>query len=361
MNEVYIVGVALGVEAARGALADAGTTFASIDAVYAGSAHPLSPRGVLVARELGLTGIPVQHVSNASATGLAALHEAATAIQARQADVALVIGLDSPDTALPTESVITAEGNLPPAVSFALWANQRMTECGTTARHLATVAAKNWNNARANPYAARRSEQVVDADRVLNSRPVAEPLTAMMCTPWGEGAAAAVLCSTTALDRFADGRAVRLAASVMQSERYDPVEVMKGAIVGSAALTRNTARAAMKKAGVEHADIDVVQVHDAFAIEEILYYELLGFSEPGKTEDLIEAGAFGPGSRERFGLPEFSTDGGLIARGHPGGPTGLAQIYETVHRMRTEDAVDTGLCHLLGSGGTCAVAVLQRP
>jgi len=375
MNDVYVVGVgmtvfgahgpgmgvALGVEAARAALADARTSFAGIEAVYAGSAHPLSPRGVLVARELGLTGVPVQHVSNASATGLAAVHEAATAIEAGRVDTALVIGLDSPETEMPTESVITSEGNLPPAVSFALWAGQRIGEHGTTLGHLAAVAAKNWNYARDNPFAARRAPHPVDADRILNSRIVADPLTAMMCTPWGEGAAAAVLCSGQALARFPEDRAVHLAASVTRSERYNPGEVLQGAIVGSAALTRDTARAALQQAEIGPDDVDVVQVHDAFAIEEILYYELLGFSEPGQTEELIEAGAFGPGSRKRFGLPEFSTDGGLIARGHPGAPTGLAQIWETVRRLRANDPDRIGMCHLLGSGATCIVQVLQRP
>lgn len=89
-----------------------------------------------------------------------------------------------------------------------------------------------------------------------------------------------------------------------------------------------------------------------------MYYELLGFSEPGKTEALVEKGAFGPGSRARFGLPEFSTDGGLLARGHPGGPTGLAQIWETVRRLRGKDRV--GLCHLLGAGSVCIVQALVR-
>jgi len=180
------MGVSLAVDAALAALRDAGTTFAEMDILYAGAAHPLSPRGVFVARELGLTGIPVQHVSNASATGLAAAHEAVTAIEAGRAEVALVVGFDSPETEMPTEAVITGEGHHPPVVSFALWARQRMAEFGTTPEHLAAVATKNWNYARSNPFAARRAAEPVTVERVLGSRVVADPFTSMMCTPWAK-------------------------------------------------------------------------------------------------------------------------------------------------------------------------------
>ena len=123
-------------------------------------------------------------------------------------------------------------------------------------------------------------------------------------------------------------------------------------------MSRTTAAKALQLAGLTPKDVDVVQVHDAFAVEEFIYYELLGFSKPGETEALVDEGAFGPGSRQRFGLPEFSTHGGLLAGGHPGGPTGLAQIWETVRRLRGGDKV--GMCHLLGSGSVCIVQMLVR-
>ena len=107
-------------------------------------------------------------------------------------------------------------------------------------------------------------------------------------------------------------------------------EVLEGAIVGPPQLTKSTVNSALNAANLKLDDVDIVQLHDAFAIEEIIYYELLGLCEPGQAEKLLEAGAFGPGSRAKFGLPEVSTDGGLIGRGHPGGPTGTAQIWETV-------------------------------
>jgi acetyl-CoA acetyltransferase len=354
------VGIPLAAEASIAALRDAGITFADIDILYAGAANPNSPRGVFVARELGLTGLPVQHVSNASATGLAAAHEAITAIESGRADVALVAGYDSPDTDVSSQDVIAAEGHHPPAVSFALWARERMAQYGTGPEHLAMVAAKNWNYARTNPFAARQASEPVTVERVLASRMVADPFTSMMCTPWGEGGAAAVLCSESALTRFDASRAVRVAASAFQSDRFGRNQVLEGAIVGPPQLTKSTVNNALNAANLALDDVDVVQLHDAFAIEEIIYYELLGLCEPGQADKLLEAGAFGPGSRSKFGLPEVSTDGGLIARGHPGGPTGTAQIWETVRRLREPNGARVGLCHLLGGGSICIVQVYQR-
>lgn len=352
------VGVKLGRDAALAALRDAGLTYADVDAVVVGTAHPLSPRGIFIAKELGLTGVPVQHVTNASATGLAAMHCARQTILSGDARRVLVVGMDSPHKAVPVEEIIVAEGNLPPVVSFALWAKRRMHECGTTREHLAAITAKNWNYARENPFAARRAPEPVTIERVLGSRMIADPFTSMMCTSWGEGAAAAVLCSEDAWPVASPHPRVRLAGSAFGSDAWSPELILEGAIVGPPELSQRTSAQALAQAGLKNADVDVVQVHDAFAVEELMYYELLGFAEPGKTEALVEKGAFGPGSRERFGLPEFSTDGGLLARGHPGGPTGLAQVWETVRRLRGKDRV--GMCHLLGAGSVCVVQVLVR-
>lgn len=352
------VGVKLGRDAAIAALEDAGLTFADIDAVVVGTAHPLTPRGIYISKELGLTGVPVEHVTNASASGLAAVHSARQAIHSGDAKRVLVIGVDSPQKPVSVEDIIVSEGNFPPVVSFALWAKRRMFEHGTTREQLAAIAVKNWNYARGNPFAARRASEPVTIERVLASRTVADPFTSMMCTPWGEGAAAAVLCSDDAWSAASKHPRVRLASSAFGSDNYSPGLILEGAIVGPPELSRTTAARAIKSAGVQLKDIDVVQVHDAFAVEELIYYELLGFSKPGETESLVERGAFGPGSRAKFGLPEFSTDGGLLARGHPGGPTGLAQIWETVRRLREGDRV--GVCHLLGAGSVCLVQVLIK-
>jgi len=151
----------------------------------------------------------------------------------------------------------------------------------------------------------------------------------------------------------------RIEASEFQSEVYSDRHVVEGAIVGPPEISRTTVAAALNAAGYGPKDVDIVQVHDGFAIEELVYMELFGFTEPGETERMLEQVAFGPGSRKHFGLPEVSTDGGLIGRGHPGGPSGVFQLIETSRRFRNFDD-KVGICHLLGAGSTCITQILGR-
>ncbi|MCD5422468.1 thiolase family protein [Rhodococcus pyridinivorans] len=374
MRDVYVIGAGMipngryapgsaaemTKQAARAALDDAGIEFSHLDAYISASGHPLTPRGVYLAKELGVTGLAVIHVEHASATGLAAMHTAWMGVRSGQYEAVLVVGIDCPEREQSVLEVIEGEGNLPAPALFAMWANRRMHDRGTTVEHLAKVAAKNWNYARSNPFAARRSKDVVTPEKVLASRMVAPPLTSMMCTPWGEGAAAAVVCSPEFADRIGYSRPrVAMRASHLESETYGPGHVFQGSIVGPPAMSEAAARAVVEKSGIAPADVDVVQVHDAFAIEELFYYELLGFCDEGDAEALLDKGAFGPGSRERFGLPEFSTHGGLIAGGHPGGPTGLAQVHETVRQLRDNNR-RIGMCHMLGAGSVALAQMYER-
>jgi acetyl-CoA acetyltransferase len=153
---------------------------------------------------------------------------------------------------------------------------------------------------------------------------------------------------------------VEVIASQQQSETYTEGHVFLGAVIGPAQMTRDTAVAAYEQAGVGPREIDLVQVHDAFPIEELVYYELLGFCGDGEGDRLVAEGATALGGR----IP-FSTDGGLTARGHPGGPTGLAQVHETVLQLRGEagsrqvEGARTGLCHMAGAGSVCVVHILR--
>lgn len=352
-------GRALARDAAVAALNDAGCSFEHIDAFIAGATGPTSPRAPFVAKQLGLTGIPVQQIVNASASGSSAIHSAILAIESGRHDLVLVIGYDAPERQ--TENSIAAQGYQPPVTLFAQWAMRRMHEVGTKPEHLAMIAAKNWNYARSNPYAIRRADHEVTVEEVLASKVIAAPLTAMMSTPWCMGAAAVVVASEKGLQKIgSSGRTIaKVRAAEFQSECYDDYHVFDGAIVGPSAMSTSTANAAYKRSGLSPSDIDVVQVHEAFAIEELVYMELLGFTRPGETERLVEQGAFGPGSKKQFGLPEFSTDGGLIARGHAGGPTGVCQVVETLRRFR-EAGDSIGLCHMLGAGSVCTVQIYEK-
>ncbi|HEX2484370.1 MAG TPA: thiolase family protein [Myxococcota bacterium] len=355
-------------EAGLAALRDAGIGFGDVGEAWVGimQAPPMQP--VRLMKELGLTGLPVTHVQSASATGLVAFREAAWAVASGRAEVALALGVEK-------MSELAAAGQrgrgvgrdeidgvILPAAYFALWATRRMHERGTRPEHFARIAAKNWNAGARNPLAQRRADHVVTPEEVLRSAPLADPLTAMMACPVSDGAACAVVTTVERARALRPGRAVVAPrSSALQSERYTPGHTFLGPVVGPASMTRDTARQAYDEAGVGPEDVSLALVHDAFANEELEYYELLGFCAEGDAEKLVEDGATDLGGR----IP-VSTDGGLLARGHPGGPTGLAQIHELTLQLRGEagprqlPGARVGLAHLVGGGSVCNVTLLER-
>jgi acetyl-CoA acetyltransferase len=353
-------------EAGLEALRDAGLTFADVQAAYVGHVFAAVTAGVRAMKEFGLTGIPIQRIENASATGSAAFREACLAVESGRHEIVMVVAFDKMTTLLRqaagarrpegTEDIIL------PAAFFAMWATRRMHERGTTPEHLARIAAKNWNNGALNPKSQRQPAEAVRAEHVLGSRMVAWPLTTMMSCPIGDGATVVIVARPEIARRLQPGRPlIRVVASDLQSERYAPGHVFEGPVVGPAQMTRDTAHAVYDEAGLGPEDLDVVQVHDAFAIEELEYYELLGLCPEGEAEGGIDRGDF-----ELGGRVAVSTDGGLIARGHPGGPTGLAQVWETTLQLRGEagrrqvEGARVGLCHMMGGGSVCCIHILVR-
>jgi acetyl-CoA acetyltransferase len=353
-------------DAGLAALEDAGLSFRDVQAAYVGYIFAPVMSATRTMKEFGLTGIPIQHVENASATGSAAFREACLAVASGRHDVVMVLGFDKMTAMIQQSSATTdpawLEDAILPAAFFALWATRRMHERGTKAEHLAAIAAKNFNNGALNPMSQRQADKPVTVEKVLGSRMVAWPLTTMMSCPIGDGAACAIVGRPEIARRLRPGRPlIKVLASDLQSERYAPGHLFIGPVVGPAQMTVDTSRAVYDEAGLGPKDLDLVQVHDAFAIEELEYYELLGLCAPGEAEACIEGGDFALGGR----VP-VSTDGGLIARGHPGGPTGLAQIWETTLQLRGEagkrqvEGARVGLCHMMGGGSVCAIHILAR-
>jgi acetyl-CoA acetyltransferase len=331
-REVYVLGVGMSrfgkpglkvgdraFEAGVEALEDANLAYTDVGTVYVGTVLSPPTLPVRIVKDLGLTGVPVLRVESASATGGAAFYEAVHAVASGRVEVALALGFDDPGAAnwndwredvWPlTEAVVT------PAAFFAFWAVRRMHDRGTTAETLAMIAAKNWNNAALNPMAERQPVSPVTVEQVLNSRMVAYPHTARMAAPMGGGAAAAIVGSKEALARFGNGRrAVRVAAAQAHSERYVDGHLFAGAVVGPPEMAHRASFAAYEEAGIGPEDLDVVQVHDAYAIEELLYYEEIGLCGEGEGDRLVHDGDTALGGR----IP-VSTDGGFIGRGHPAG------------------------------------------
>jgi len=353
-------------EAGMLALQDAGLSFRDVNAAYVGHIFASVMTGVRVMKEFGLTGIPVQRIENASATGSAAFREACLQVAAGTYDAVMVLGFDKMTTMIATSSAATAPENMEdsilPAGFFAMWATRRMHERGTKPEHLAKVAAKNFNNGALNPMSQRQPDKEITVEKVLASRMVAWPLTSMMSCPMGDGAACVIVGRADLAKKLRPDRpVVRVTASALQTEKYVPGHIFMGPVVGAPQMTVDTSQQVYNEAGVGPEDLDLVQVHDAFVIEEIEYYELLGLCRRGEAEKCIEQGDF-----ERGGRVAVSTDGGLIARGHPGGPTGLAQIWETTLQLRGEagkrqlDDPRIGLCQMMGGGSVCVIHILQR-
>jgi acetyl-CoA acetyltransferase len=354
------------------ALDDAGMSFADMKSAYVGHIFATAMAGVRVMKEFGCTGLPIQRIENASATGSAALREAFLAVSAGHYETAMVLGFDKMTTMIQSGTAGTAPENMEdsilPAGFFAMWATRRMHERGTKPEHLAKIAAKNWNNGAHNPMAQRQARETVTPEKVLNSGMVAWPLTKMMSCPIGDGAAAAIIGPVELAKKLHPNRpVVRIAASTLWSEVYERGHLFQGPVVGPARMTVDASNVVYNQAGVGPQDLDLVQVHDAFVIEELEYYELLGVCKRGEAEKYIDEGAFDIGGSK----PAFSTDGGLIARGHPGGPTGLAQIWETTLQLRGEagkrqvkrkngELPRLGLCHMMGGGSVCVIHILQR-
>ncbi len=354
-------------DAGLAALHDAGITLADVDEAFVGYVQPAAMIGVKAMKELGLTGLPVTHVENASATGLVAFREAAFAVHSGRAEVAMAIGFDKMSDMGRSRRPSRGTGRddldaiILPAAYFALWAQRRMHDHGTKPEHFAAIAAKNWNHGALCPWSDRQPDHEVTVDEVLASRMISEPLTAMMACPADDGAACIIVASEDWVRRHhPDRRVVRPVASALRSEDYSPGHTFMGPVVGPATMTRTTADIAYEAAGFGPDDLHLAMCHDAFANEELEYYELLGICPDGEAERLVEEGATKLGGR----IP-FNTDGGLIARGHPAGPTGLAMVHEVVQQLRGEagarqvDGARRALAHLVGGGSVCTVSVFE--
>lgn len=374
MRPVYVVGIGLhryqrlsetpyvmlGLTAVREALKDAGIEWRAVDSAYTGTALIGMAASRPMLRHLGATGIPMAQVENASASGSTAFRQACLDVASGLSDLSLAIGVDKPG---PVSSG-PAKANLRdlvgtrvvPFTHFALLTNEYMHRYGVTIEQVAAVAVKNNRNGANNPYAQRR--RAVTLEEVLAGPPISGSLTRLQCCPVGEGAAAVIVASQDGIDRLGidHSRAVRVIASVTGSER-----VYRGAKNFDAELTRETVAQAYDEACITPAALDVIELHDAFTIEELLYVEAMGLCGEGEGAAMVASGATDIG-----GKCALSASGGLLAMGHPIGPTGAGQIAEITRQLRGEAGVRqqpnarTGLAHMVGVGAVCVVHVLQK-
>ena len=325
-------------EAGRLALKDAGLLPQQIRAAFFANAYgglltgQESIRGEIVLREVGIAGIPIVNVENACAGGSTALHLAVLAVGSGYCDCALALGAEKMYigdtkrtlTALATSADVelTSDMGLQFTAIYAMRVQKRLRDGSLTLRHLADVTVKSHHNGSLNPYAQFRQE--VTAEEVLASRPIAGPLTLLMCSAISDGAAAAVVCSADAIKRMnVSSSPIRILASQLRSA------VFRFANDGERSTAARTVWAAYEQAGTGPGEIDIVECHDATAAGELLYYEDLGFCPLGEAGRLLDEGA-----TSLTGRIPFNPSGGLTSRGHPVGATGLAQIAELTWQLR---------------------------
>ncbi|OGP78128.1 MAG: hypothetical protein A2V86_03010 [Deltaproteobacteria bacterium RBG_16_49_23] len=347
MREVYIIGAgmtqfgkhpakslrSLGLEACLNALRDASVKPKEIQAGYCGNA--LAPAlqgetgvGQNVFWEVGISGIPIVNMENACASGSTALREGWMAVAGGFHDMVIIAGVEK--TVMPKGTMLnvgggeleTQLGDVFPGY-FSLIAQKHMEKYGTTREQLAKVSVKNHFNGTLNPYA--QFQKLLTIEEVLNSPMIADPLTLYSCCPNSDGAAALILCSREKT-RNINGRPVRIAASVLTTGTYDNQRDITGWEV-----EQRAAQTAYQMASLGPEDMDVVEVHDAFTISEIVHYEGLGLCPPGEGGRLIDEGA-----TELSGRIPVNPSGGLLSKGHPVGASGVAQVVEIVWQLRGE-------------------------
>jgi acetyl-CoA C-acetyltransferase len=326
-------------EAVREALDDSGLEQKDIELSVVGTVntrgYELMP-AVVVNEYSGLTGRGPVRVEAACATGSAALWTAYSAVASGQVDVAIAIGVEKMNEVDTATSLAVGGragnylwefhmyGTTFPAY-YAFYATAHMQKFGTTEEQMAMVAVKNHKYASRNPKAHFQFE--VTLEEVLKSRPIAWPLKLLDCSPISDGAAAAVLASEDVARKITD-TPVWIEAIGYSSDTSNFTR--RPHYLGLEA-TRKAAEMAYRRAGIEPRQVEVAEVHDCFTIAEIMAYEDLGWVEKGKGGIFIAEG-----QSELGGKVSVNLSGGLKAKGHPLGATGLAQIYELVKQLREE-------------------------
>ena len=362
--------------ATRAALDDARVPYTAVEQAYAGYVYGDSTSGQRALYDVGMTGIPIVNVNNNCSTGSTALFLARQAVAAGAAECVLALGFEQmapgalavkfPDRPSPFErfdeatAALVGMPDVPLALRYFGGAGMaHMRKYGTKMETFAKIRAKASRHAARNPLALLRKE--VSVDDVMAS-PVMIPgaMTRLMACPPTCGAAAAVLVAESFADRHGLAKAVWIAAQAMTTDTpstFDTHDMMR--VVGYD-MAQAAARQVYEAAGIGPADVDVVELHDCFAQNELITYEALGLCAEGEAARFVDAGDNTYGGRV-----VTNPSGGLLSKGHPLGATGLAQCYELTHQLRGSadarqvDGARIALQHNLGLGGAC-VTTLYR-
>ncbi len=374
MREVAVVGagqtrfghldegiIDLGEEAVLKAIDDAQIDPKDIQAAYIGN-YGITTReqkalvGNIILKRCGIMGIPITRVEGVCASGSIAIGECYKDIKFGLCDIAIAVGVEkmtdvsTPEAmkALVAGADVQTESHLGltfPAV-HAMRARVYMKKYGLTREQLAKIPVKSHRNGALNPYAHFQKEITVEG--VLKSPLIADPLRLFDCSPISDGAAAAIITSKDLARKYTD-TPVYIVASAQTSGtfRYDQDFTVDEGLI-------NCAKEAYKQAGLKATDIDLAEIHDCFSIAELTRIEDFGFCKKGEGGKFVDEG-----QTEIDGKIPIGPSGGLKAKGHPVGATGVGQVAEIVKQLRGEagkrqvKGAEIGLAHCAGGDIQC--------
>ncbi len=366
MSNAYVIGVgltkfgrhpdrsieSLAAEAIVAACKDAGIEWRQVQQMYAAHVNQGVAAGQRVIREVGPSGIPVLNVENCSAAASTAIREASLAVRSGEMDLVIVSGFEKMAhgvllNVIPEDSPDVIKGATVLPMRFALMGQKHMAKYGTTLEQFAGVTVKNRAHALHNKNAQFQKE--VTLEQVLSSRMICDPITLFQCSPTTDGAGAALICSEKFVNQHGRDRAVQLLASGLTSDVDEQAHN-----IYDLEMVRNNVKGVYERAGIGPQDLSLVETHDCFSVAEIMAYEKLGLCADGEGGRLLDSGETKIGGR----IP-VNPSGGLLAKGHPLGATGVGQIAEVVTQLRGEagarqvEGARLGLTSNMGMWSSC--------
>jgi acetyl-CoA acetyltransferase len=363
--------------AVRTALADAGLTYADMQQAYVGYVYGDSTAGQRALYGVGMSGIPIFNVNNNCATGSTALFLARQAVASGAAECVLVLGFEHmnpgalgsvfTDRPSPFDPFDAATAELVGRDDIALALRYfggaglaHMQQYGTRLETFAAIRAKASRHSANNPLALLR--KVLTTEDVMAAPMLWEGvMTRLMACPPTCGAAAAVLCSERFAREHGLSTAVRIRAQAMTTDTATTFEARDMREVVGFSMARSAAQQVYEQAGIGPHELDVVELHDCFAQNELISYEALGLCPDGGAEQFVV-----DGDNTYGGQIVTNPSGGLLSKGHPLGATGLAQCTELVQQLRGQAGqrqvpdARLALQHNLGLGGACVVTLYER-
>ncbi|KAI0358963.1 thiolase-like protein [Trametes cingulata] len=385
----------MGLEAATKALLDAGLTYDDIEAAFVGYCYGDSTSGQRALYQLGMTGIPITNVNNNCSTGSTALYNANMLVKGGLVNCALALGFERmargslgtnfPDREPPMkvfnessyeqEDSLSAGKNHGPAAPrmFANGAQEYFDKYGANIKHLAQIASKNHKHSVNNPYSQFRDGWSVE--QVLAAPMINKQLTKYMCSPTSDGAACCIVASEDFVRKHSlQNQAIEIVAQALTTDEPATFESKSAMEVVGFSMSKSAADKVFAQAGLHGREgrdqVGVIELHDCFAANELLTYDALGLCEPGQAHKMVERG-----DNTYGGKYVINPSGGLEAKGHPLGATGLGmhfyiamQLRQWAGPMQAPGLFDVpdkrgkyGLVHNIGLGGAVVCSLLRRP